>query len=158
MAPLSCFVLYFQLDVQHFMMIGLQDHFASTAFVRSTAFDLVYMAVAGHSEPLSVVQFDFEPDIPQPAMPKHPVSHERQQEIATLLGILDGAELDGALVIIKKDPSVNSDSDELELDFDTLSPMTISKLDKYLRKVKPEGSKMDDGDESSASDSSDDDN
>ena len=91
-------------------------------------------------------------------MPKNPVSHERQQEMATLLGILDGPDLDGAIVIIKRDASVNPDTDELELDFDVLSPMTISKLDKYLRRVKPEGSRMEDGDESSASDSSDDDN
>lgn len=91
-------------------------------------------------------------------MPKNPVGHDRQQEMATILGGLDGTELDGAIAVIKIDPSmIGVSGEEMELDFDALAPMTISKLDKYLRRIRPEGSKIDDGEESSASDSSDDD-
>lgn len=104
-----------------------------------------------------MLQYDFEPDI-IPAMPKNPVGFERQQEMAVILGTLDGADLDGAISVIKTDPSMAGVSgEEMELDFDALAPMTISKLDKYLRRIKPEGSKVDNAEDSSASDSSDDD-
>ena len=92
-------------------------------------------------------------------MPKNPVAFERQQEMAHLLSSLDGTELDGAIKIIKEDASMigAGENDELELDFDVLSAITISKLDRYLRRIKPEGSKLDVGEESSDNDSSDDD-
>ncbi len=77
-------------------------------------------------------------------MPKNPVAFPRQQEMAQLLSALDGDELEGAVKLIKEDESMaHVDGDELELDFDVLSPMTISKLDRYLRRIRPEGSKMD---------------
>ena len=93
-----------------------------------------------------------------PAMPKNPVGFDRQQEMAQILGGLDGTDLDGAINIIKTDPSMAGVSgEEMELDFDVLAPMTISKIDKYLRRIRPEGSKIDNGEDSSASESSDDD-
>ena len=105
----------------------------------------------------SVLQFDMEPDL-IPAMPKNPVGFDRQQEMAQILGGLDGTDLDGAINIIKTDPSMAGISgEEMELDFDVLAPMTISKIDKYLRRIRPEGSKIDIGEDSSASESSDDD-
>ena len=46
---------------------------------------------------------------------------------------------------------------ELEIDFEQLSPMTISKLDRFLKRVRPEGSKMDNAEQSSDDESSDED-
>ena len=92
-------------------------------------------------------------------MPKNIVELERQQEMARLLSDMDANDLDGAIKIIKEDECM-ADVDgeqELELDFDVLSPMTISKLDKYLRRIRPEGIvSVDPAEELSDNESSDD--
>ncbi|KAL3142521.1 hypothetical protein ABBQ38_002843 [Trebouxia sp. C0009 RCD-2024] len=93
-------------------------------------------------------------------MPKNIVEHHRQQEMAQLLSDMDAGDLDGAIKIIKEDESMADvvGEQELELDFDALSPMTISKLDKYLRRIRPEGFvSRDPAEELSDDDSSDDD-
>ena len=91
-------------------------------------------------------------------MPKNPVTFERQKEMATILSALDGDELEGAIKLIREDESMaDAGGEELELDFDVLSPLTISKLDRYLRRVVPEGTQMDNGEEYSDNDSSDED-
>lgn len=91
-------------------------------------------------------------------MPKNPVTFDRQKEMATILSALDGDELEGAIKLIREDESMaDAGGEELELDFDVLSPLTISKLDRYLRRVVPEGTRMDNGEESSDNDSSDED-
>lgn len=91
-------------------------------------------------------------------LPKNPVTFPRQQEMAELLSDIDGSELEGAIKIIKEDESMlGVQGDELELDFDVLCPMTISRLDKYLRRIRPEGAKVENGEESSDNDSSDED-
>ena len=91
-------------------------------------------------------------------MPKNPVEHHRQQEMAHLLSGLDGTDMDGAIKIIREDESMlGIQGDEIELDFDVLSPMTLSKLDRYLRRIKPEGIRMDHAEELSDNESSDDD-
>lgn len=67
------------------------------------------------------------------------VSFERQQEIAVLLSTLEGAQLDGAIRVIMKDSSVAITAlggGEAELDFSALSPMTIVKLDRFLRRIR----------------------
>lgn len=91
-------------------------------------------------------------------MPKNPVTFDRQKEMAQLLSSMDGDELDGAIKLIKEDESMaEAGGEEMELDFDVLSPLTIAKLDRYLRRVRPEGSRMDNGEESSDNESSDED-
>ena len=91
-------------------------------------------------------------------VPKNPVPHERQQEIAALLSEVDGEQLDHVLKVLKEDPSMaDAEGTEMELDFDVLSPMTISKLDRYFRRVRPEGSRLDNVEESSGDESSDED-
>ena len=90
--------------------------------------------------------------------PKNPVPHERQQEIAALLSEVEGEQLDHVLKVLKEDASMlDAQGTELELDFDVLSPMTISKLDRYFRRVRPEGSRADNVEESSGEESSDED-
>ena len=93
-------------------------------------------------------------------MPKNIVELERQQEMARLLSDMDANDLDGAIKIIKEDECMADvvGDQELELDFDVLSPMTISKLDKYLRRIRPEGIvSVDPAEELSDNESSDDD-
>ena len=93
-------------------------------------------------------------------MPKNIVELDRQQEMAHLLSAMDAGDLDGAIKIIKEDESMADvvGEQELELDFDALSPMTISKLDKYLRRIRPEGFvSRDPAEELSDNESSDDD-
>ena len=93
-------------------------------------------------------------------MPKNIVELHRQQEMAQLLSDMDSADLDGAIKIIKEDESMADvvSEQEMELDFDALSPMTISKLDKYLRRIRPEGIvSVDPAEELSDNESSDDD-
>lgn len=91
-------------------------------------------------------------------MPKNPVEYERKQEMAQLLSGLDGTDLDGAVKIIREDEShLGDDDNEIELDFDLLSPMTVSKLDKYLRRIRPGGISTDHAEEISDNESSDDD-
>lgn len=94
------------------------------------------------------------------AMPKNIVDLERQQEMARLLSDMESNELDGAINIIKTDECMAgcAGEQEMELDFDALSPVTISKLDKYLRRIRPEGIvSVDPAEELSDNDSSDDD-
>lgn len=83
------------------------------------------------------LQCDSELDI-TPVMPISPIGSIRQDSMADILRTLDGAEADGAMSVIKKDPSMTAVSGETETDFDALAPTAIQELDEYLGRNRPE--------------------
>lgn len=83
---------------------------------------------------------------------------ERIQEMAHLLSDISGDLIDSVIKILREDDSTGEEQQgEMEIDFEKMSPMTISKLDRLLKRVMPEGPKLDTAEQSSEEESSDED-
>lgn len=68
------------------------------------------------------------------AAPRGPMPRARMQQLAQVLGELEGNELNGVLQIIRESADL-PDNGEIELDFDTLSQDTLWQLDSYLQTI-----------------------
>mmetsp|Transcript_763 Transcript_763/g.2334 ORF Transcript_763/g.2334 Transcript_763/m.2334 type:complete len:398 (-) Transcript_763:563-1756(-) len=63
-----------------------------------------------------------------------PMPRARMQQLAQVLGELEGDDLNGVLQIIRESADL-PDNGEIELDFDTLSQDTLWQLDQYLQTI-----------------------